>query len=94
MENMVLNFNYLQGEKIKVMAHPPYSPDLAPSDFWLFNYLKRGLDTYPDITSLAKMLPRELRSIPVHEYQKTFEKWIERMKLPIEHHGDYFEHLL
>jgi hypothetical protein len=25
--------NYLQKEKIKVMAHPPYSPDLARSDF-------------------------------------------------------------
>ncbi|CAF1442824.1 unnamed protein product [Adineta steineri] len=51
MENIVLHFNYLQEEKIKVMAHPPYSPDLAPSDFWLFNYLKRGLDTCPDATN-------------------------------------------
>ncbi|CAF3142021.1 unnamed protein product [Rotaria sp. Silwood2] len=31
-------FNYLKQEKIKVMAHPPYSSDLAPSDFWLFNW--------------------------------------------------------
>ncbi|CAF1316643.1 unnamed protein product [Rotaria sordida] len=49
-------FNYLQEEKIKVMAHPPYSPDLAPSDFWLLSCLKRSLDTYPDATSLAKEL--------------------------------------
>ncbi|CAF4256631.1 unnamed protein product, partial [Adineta steineri] len=61
-------------EKIKVMAHPPYSPDLVPSDFWLFNYLKRDVDTCPDATSLAKMLSMELHSIPIHEYQKTFEK--------------------
>ncbi|CAF4597987.1 unnamed protein product, partial [Rotaria sp. Silwood2] len=40
-------------KKIKVMAHPPYSSDLAPSDFWLFNRLKRSLDTYPVSTSLA-----------------------------------------
>ncbi|CAF1338279.1 unnamed protein product [Rotaria sp. Silwood1] len=32
-------FKYLQEEKIKVMAHPPYSPDLASSDFWLFRLL-------------------------------------------------------
>ncbi|CAF1510471.1 unnamed protein product, partial [Rotaria sp. Silwood1] len=51
MNNIV--FNYLQEEKVKIMAHPPYSPDLAPSDFWLFNCLKRNLDTYPDATSLA-----------------------------------------
>lgn len=23
------------------LDHPPYSPDLAPSDFWLFNHLKK-----------------------------------------------------
>ncbi len=87
-------FDYLKEEKIKVMAHPPYSPDLAPSDFWLFNCLKCSLDTYPDATSLARAITKELNSIPIHEYQKTFQKWIERMRLCIEHHGDYFEHLL
>ncbi|CAF1129943.1 unnamed protein product [Rotaria sp. Silwood1] len=86
--------NCLQEEKIKVMAHPPYSSDLASSDFWLFSYLKRSLDTYPDATSLAKALSKELNSIPIHQYQKTFQKWIQKMKLCIEHHGDYFEHLL
>ena len=87
-------FDYLQEEKIKVMAHPPYSPDLAPSDFWLFNYLRRSLGTYPDVTSLGKAITKELNSIPIQEYQKTFQKWIQRMRFCIEHHGDYFEHLL
>ncbi|CAF5081591.1 unnamed protein product [Rotaria sp. Silwood1] len=86
--------NYLQEEKINVMAHPPYSLDLAPSDFWLFNCLKRTLDTYPNTTSLANTLSKELNSLPIQEYQKTFQKWTERMKLCIEHRGDYFEHLL
>lgn len=76
------------------MAHPPYSPDLAPYDFWLFNRLKRNLDTHPDSTSLARGVTMELNSIPIDEYQKTFHKWIERMKLCIEHTGDYFEHLM
>ena len=87
-------FNYLQEDKIKVMAHPPYSPDLAPSDFCLFNCPKRSLGTYPNATSLANALSKELNSIPIQEYQKTFQKWIERMKLCIEYRGDYFEHLL
>jgi hypothetical protein len=26
-----------------VITQPPYSPDLAPSDFWLFPTLKMGL---------------------------------------------------
>ena len=25
------------------LRHPPYRPDLAPSDFWLFKHLKRDL---------------------------------------------------
>lgn len=76
------------------MAHPPYSPDLAPCDFWLFNRLKRNLDTHPDSTSLARAVTTDLTSISIDEYQKRFQKWIERMKLCIEHDGDYFEHLM
>jgi len=91
--NNIVN-NYLQQEKIKIMPHPPYSPDLAPSDFWLFNHLKHSVGTYPDATSLARALSRAVNSIPKEEYQKTFQKWIERMKLCIEHQGDYFEHLM
>ncbi|GBN31255.1 hypothetical protein AVEN_64284-1 [Araneus ventricosus] len=29
--------------KLEVLDHPPYSPDLAPSEFHLFLYLKRHL---------------------------------------------------
>jgi len=29
--------------KFKVVPHPPYSPDLAPPDFWLFPKLKEML---------------------------------------------------
>jgi hypothetical protein len=28
---------------MKSVPHPPYSPDLAPSDFYLFEYVKRCL---------------------------------------------------
>jgi histone-lysine N-methyltransferase SETMAR len=90
--NIVLD--YLHEAKLNVMAHPPYSPDIAPSDFWLFNRLKRNLGTYPDARSLAKAITTELNSIPIEEYQKTFHKWTERMKLCVEHQGNYFEHLV
>ncbi|EGI59173.1 Mariner Mos1 transposase [Acromyrmex echinatior] len=29
--------------RFKLVAHPPYSPDLAPSDYYLFSNLKRWL---------------------------------------------------
>ena len=35
--------NYLQEINLKVIEHPPYSPNLAPCDIWLFPELKEML---------------------------------------------------
>jgi hypothetical protein len=35
--------NIFNENRIKSEPHPPYSPDLAPSDFYLFGYVKRCL---------------------------------------------------
>ena len=29
--------------RIETLPHPPYSPDLAPSDYWLFSEMKKPL---------------------------------------------------
>lgn len=34
---------FLDGSGIKLLQHPPYSPDLAPCDFWLFPKIKEKL---------------------------------------------------
>ena len=42
---------FLKKEKVTVLPHPPYSPDLAPCDFFLFPKLKHSLlggNTSPD----------------------------------------------
>ena len=41
--NSILVTDYLTKMGIKKVAHPPYSPDLAPCDFWLFPKLKEKL---------------------------------------------------
>jgi hypothetical protein len=35
--------NFLNARGIKTVLHPPYSPDLAPCDFWLFPEIKYPL---------------------------------------------------
>ncbi|CAF2939662.1 unnamed protein product [Rotaria sp. Silwood2] len=35
--------NYLTEEGIIIMPHPPYSPDLAPCDYWLNDYIRHHL---------------------------------------------------
>ena len=85
--------SYLKQQNFVIMDHSPYSPDLAPSDLWLFDYTKQHFDSQPDVESLAKAIKAIVESIPKQEYLKTFEKWIERMELCIKHEGHYFEHL-
>jgi transposase len=34
---------FITGNHIERVPHPPYSPDLALSDFWLFSHVKTWL---------------------------------------------------
>ena len=38
--NSILVTDYLTKMGIKTIPHPPYSPDVVPSDFWLFPKLR------------------------------------------------------
>jgi histone-lysine N-methyltransferase SETMAR len=87
-------FSYLKDEGLAVIPHPPYSPDLAPCDFWLNDYIKRNLDDHEDAKSLRLAVTKLMREIPKEEYRKTFQKLLERMQLCIDNQGEYFEHLL
>ena len=85
--------DYLNNEGIKIIDHPPYSPDLAPCDFWLYSELKRGLDSHPDVKSLKSQITEHLENILKEEYLKIFQNYLERMQLCTNNRGDYIEHL-
>jgi histone-lysine N-methyltransferase SETMAR len=58
--------SFLAKRGITVLRQAPYSPDMAPCDFWLFPKLKRPLkgsrfDSREDIMRIAT---KELRSLP------------------------------
>lgn len=86
--------SYLESVGMKTVRHPPYSPDLAPSDFWLFDHIKRHLDDHTSEKSLKRQLTKIIEAIPRKEWSKTFDKWLERMQLCIDNRGEYFEHLI
>ena len=61
------------------MSHPPYSPDLAPNDFFLFPYVKnkmrsQGFSIPEEATDAFKMYVLE---IPQSE---CFDNWFKRMQ--------------
>ena len=85
--------DYLEEQELQVLPNPPYSPDLAPCDFWLFPTLKECLAgrKFYGLQDLAKAVLSELRSIPKEDYAAAMEKWIAPLWTCIKRQGEYFE---
>ena len=75
---------FLESEGLAIIPHPPHSPDLSPYDFWLFDLIKENLTDQNDSESLYDAVNEFMYSLHKEAYKKTFEKWIERMRLCIE----------
>jgi hypothetical protein len=61
-----LSVSFLAKKSILKFVHPPYSPDLAPCDFWLFPKLKTALKghSFSDIADIQGHATTILQSIP------------------------------
>ena len=71
-----------------------YSPDLAPSDFWLFPNLKETLKGQHFFLSDAEVeaaVRKWISSKPETFFINGLEKWIERVKKCMAINGDYVE---
>jgi len=86
--------NFLKENGVGLMPHPAYSPDLAPCDFWLFDYIKRHITDQTDESSLFKAVSKIVLNIPEKEFKKTSDMLLERMQLCIDNEDGYFEHLI
>jgi transposase len=85
--------SYLAKHQISVVPHPPYSPDLAPADFFLFPKLKTTLkgSHFQIIEEIQENATRELRAITESAFQEAFQQWKKRWEPCIASRGDYFE---
>ena len=61
---------------IKTVPHPPYSPDLAPCDFWLFPKL-RGC-RYETIEEMKEAVTKVTDMLTQENSHGTFQKLLER----------------
>ena len=86
--NSILVTDYLTKMGIKTVPHPPYSPDLAPCDFWLFPKLKEKLRDcrYETIEEM-----KEAVTLTQEDFHGAFQKLLERYNKCIAAGGDYFE---
>ena len=84
---------FLAENNIAVLEQPPYSPDLAPCDFFLFPKLKGVIKgtRFQDSKAITTAVTKELRAIPMESFQKCIEAWQQRLEKCIRAQGDYFE---
>lgn len=78
---------------VSVLHQPPYSPDLAPADFWLFPHLKQVLrgERFTSVDQLKDRIGMVLRSIPSEEFARAFQELKTRWQKCIDSGGEYFE---
>ena len=73
---------------IKTVPQRPYSPDLAPCDFWLFSKL-RGC-RYETIEEMKETVTKVIDTLTQEDFHGAFRKLLEWYK-GIAARGDYFE---
>jgi histone-lysine N-methyltransferase SETMAR len=71
---------FLASKQITVLEHPPYSLDLAPSDFFLFPKIKEILKGrhFDDIDNVRSNMTAALNSVSQNKFQNCFEGWTRR----------------
>ena len=74
--NSILVIDYLTKMGTKTVPHPPYSPDLAPCDFWLFPKL-RGC-RYETIEEMKEAVTKVTDTLTQEDFHGAFQQLLER----------------
>jgi len=68
---------FLAKKNIPVLPHPPYRPDLAPCDFYLFPKLKSKLKVhhFGTMENIQKIVTDELNTLTENDFQYCYDQW-------------------
>ena len=88
----VLTHQFLAKNKIAVIPHPLYSPDLAPCDFFLFPKMKLKLKGCRfDTIEIQAESQSVLVTLTEKDFQEAFQKWRRQWDHCLHAGGNYFE---
>ena len=84
---------FMAKRKIKLFEHAPFSPDLAPCDFYLFPELKKCLagHRYESDQSLITAVQGFLKDMSKEGFLFVMEQWQKRLEKCIKVDGNYVE---
>lgn len=98
MDNAPVHTSRIAQEKIKeagflAIHHPPYSPDLAPSDYCLFGELKKHLrgKMFESAEDLEECVRSFFDDLPPSFYHDAFEDLPVRWRKCVDSEGNWFE---
>ena len=74
---------------IKTVSHPSYSPEVAPSDFWLFPKF-RGC-CYERIDMIKEAVTKVIDTLTQEDFYGAFQKLLERYNKCLAAREGYFE---
>ncbi len=76
-----------------LLSHPPYSPDLAPCDFWAFPYVKSKMRgrVFPNIDAVQKEVKSILRKTPKETFAQAIYDLPVHWSKCVQADGEYFE---
>ncbi|EGI61741.1 FLJ37770-like protein [Acromyrmex echinatior] len=85
--------DFLTKNHILTINHSPYSPDMAPCDFYLFGKMHLSMKgkRYVDVEDIQRACTTILKDVPLNDIKHSFEMLLDRAKRCIESDGDYFE---
>ena len=87
--NSILVTDYLTKMSFKTVPQPPYSPDVAPCDFWLFPKL-RGC-RYETTEEMKEAMTKVIDTLTQEDFHGAFQKLLGRYNKWIAAGVDYFK---
>jgi hypothetical protein len=84
---------FLAAKNMAVVTHPPYFPDLALCDFFLFPRMKSKLKwlRFQDVNEIQEQSLTVLHAIPKSQFQRCFQQWQKHWIRCINPERKYFE---
>ena len=75
------------------MPHPPYAPDLAPSNCYIVSLDEKSpqRETFCWCRRSEQKMAKALKGIKINEFKNCFEQWKKSLGRCIASNGEYFE---
>jgi len=91
--NATIVKQFLAQRNVTVLDHTPYSPDLAPADYFLFRKVKSHLKgrLFDLISDIQKAVTSKLNTTAKDDFYKGIQKLYDRANLCVQLEGMYVE---